>query len=384
MTRSSPAPMGAQAVTTGARALPLLLLASAAQAAPLAALPAPHQAFLHFVETLEEGAPADHPEPAYRYRHELYGEIADWVAERPGVITPLLVGRSAGGAPIWGFRVHDPRPVSSAGSAAAPQKVLVMGGIHALEWVGTEVVVELMDSVVHRPPPGLELVFIPLYNMDGRQRVEDDLLAGRNVYRRGNANNVDLNRDFAHNRSSEAIWKAIIPDRYTVSPGPLSQPETRALDALARAEQFDYAVSMHAFGGFHYFPWAGRWERPPDWQAHLRLGRVMEWGEVEHAYKSRQLSRWGFFFRGLGMEVDHFYAEYGARSFLIEMTRSGLHPLRPGEWSSNFRLYNPPDPAPHAERGMRGLRQLLWFVARPGVADRWDWSEADAERAGPG
>lgn len=339
---------------------------------PLAALLLPMALaspdYAAFVDALQDAAPKEHPEPGYRFRHELHGTIAQWVAERPGVVEPFVIGKTAGGHPIWAFRVGAP------GEEEAEHKVLVMGGIHALEWVGTEVVVELMDSVVHRLPPDMELVFVPLYNVDGRVRVEDDLLAGRDVYRRGNSNNVDLNRDFAHNRSSEAVWRHLIPARYRVSPGPLSQPETRAIDALARAEGFDYAVSMHAFGGFHYFPWAGRWERAPDWEEHLRLGRVMEWGEGAHAYRSRQLSRWGFFFRGLGMEVDHFYAEHGARSFLIEMTRSGLHPLRPKEWSSSFRLYNPVDPAPHAERGMSGLRQLLWFVARPEVADRWDWA----------
>ena len=335
-----------------------------------------HEDYLRFVAELQAAAPPTHAEAAYRFRHELHATIASWVAERPGTITPLVVGQTAGGQTIWGFRVGH------ADATGPPtHKALILGGIHALEWVGTEVVVELMDSTVHRTPPGMELVFVPLYNVDGRLRVEGDLLAGRDIYRRGNQNNVDLNRDFAHNRSSEAIWRHLIPARYRVSPGPLSQPETQALDRLAREERFDYAVSMHAFGGFHYFPWAGRWERIPDWEEHLRLGRVMEWGEVEHAYKSRQLSRWGFFFRGLGMEVDHFYAEYGARSFLIEMTRSGLHPLKPREWSNNFRLYNPPDPAPHAERGMRGLRQLLWYVARPEVADRWS-AETSGARAG--
>ncbi len=326
-------------------------------------LPQAHQDYLQFAEAQPL---APHPEPAYRFQAELHHQLAAWVAQRPGVIRPFEVGQTAGGRTIWGFRVSNP-------TDEITTHVLVFGGIHALEWVGTEVVMDLMDSVVHRPPPGMELVFIPLYNVDGRVRVEGDLMAGENRYRRGNQANVDLNRDFASNRTSEAIWRHLIPKRYTTSPGALSQPETRALTALAAAEQFDYAVSLHAFGGFHYFPWAGRWERPEDWQEFLKLGRVMEWGEVEHAYKSRQLSRWGFFFRGLGMEVDHFYEQYGTRSFLIEMTRSGLHPLKPAEWSNSFRLYNPPDPAPHSQRGMRGIRQMLWFVARPEVADRWDW-----------
>ena len=214
------------------------------------------------------------------------------------------------------------------------------------------------------PVPNVEIVVVPSLNPDGRAKVETDLLAGRNAYRRGNRDNVDLNRDFAVNRTSDAVWKAIIPSRYATSPGALSQPESRALDALAAAEHFDAAVSLHAFGGFIYYPWAGRWERAPDWPEFQRLGLIMQAGMGDHAYKPRQLSRWGFFFRGLGMELDHLYGTYGTRAFLVETTRSGLSPLRPGEWGNHFRLYNPRDPAPHIRRGVGLLRALAGELAR--------------------
>ena len=195
-------------------------------------------------------------------------------------------------------------------------------------------------------------------NPDGRAKVEADLLAGRNAYRRGNEENVDLNRDFAVNREARAIWRHVIPKRYATSPAPLSQPESRALDALTAAERFDVAVSLHAFGGFLYYPWAGLWERPDDWAEFQRLGLVMQSGMGAHAYKPRQLARWGFFFRGHGMELDHLYGTYGTKTFLVEVTRSGLSPFRPQEWGNHFRLYNPVDPAPHRKQGLGMLRAL--------------------------
>jgi hypothetical protein len=199
---------------------------------------------------------------------------------------------------------------------------------------------------------------IPSLNPDGRAKVERDLVEGRNAFRRGNANNVDLNRDFEVNREARAIWRHVIPRRYATSPSPLSQPESRALDALADAERFDVAVSLHAFGGFLYYPWAGRWERPADWKEFHRLGLVMQGAMGAHAYRPRQLSRWGFFFRGHGMEIDHLYGKYGTKAFLVETTRSGIDPLRPGEWKRHFRTYNPRDPARHVREVVDALRAL--------------------------
>jgi hypothetical protein len=296
-----------------------------------------------------------HPEPAYHFAAELHARIAPLVAAKPGVIHPFVVGHTLDDRPIWGFRVSDP-------AAAPTTKLLVFANIHALEWVPSEIAVAFLEEIVARPPRGVEITVLPSLNPDGRAKVEADLLAGRNVYRRGNAANVDLNRDFAVNRTSKAIWKALLPGRYATSPAPLSQPESRALDALAAAEHYDYAVSLHSFGGFIYYPWAGRWERAEDWRTFQELGLVMQEAMGPHAYKPRQLSRWGFFFRGLGMELDHLYGTYGTKAFLVETTRSGLSPLRPREWKNHFRFYNPRDPAPHVREGVRLLRALAWDV----------------------
>lgn len=349
-------------------ALLAALIGSTAAASPA---PLPGPGLSPWWQALAHQPVQPHPEPAYRFVSDLMHELAPLIAERPGVIRPFELGRTVKGRPIWAYRVSDPaRPIT--------QKVLVMGAIHPLEWVSTEVVVDLMAWAVRDPPPGLEIVFIPVLNVDGRVQVEEDLLLGEDRYRRGNANGVDLNRDFAVHREARAIWRHLIPARYSTSPAALSQPETRALDGLAAAEGFDLAISLHAFGGFHYFPWAGDWARPADWEAYLELGRVMQWAEVDHAYKTRQLSRWGFFFRGHGMELDHLYGTYGTKSFLIEMTRSGIS--RASDLGSQFRLYNPRDPAPHSRRGVAGIRALLGLLAQPELSDRW----GDARPAPPG
>ncbi len=330
-------------------------LATAAPLSPAFAADRSPTSTVSYVEWATDQPVVAHPEPAYHYAAELHHAIAPLLATHPGVIQALELGRTTDDRPIWAFRVSNPAETPT-------RKLLVFANIHALEWVPSEIAVAFLAECVAHPPPGVEITVIPSLNPDGRAKVEADLLAGRKAYRRGNVLNIDLNRDFPVNRESPAIWAALIPKRYVTSPAPLSQPESRALDRLAAAERFDVAVSLHAFGGFLYYPWAGRWERPDHWKEFQDLALVMQGGMGAHAYRPRQLSRWGFFFRGLGMEIDHLYGTYGTKAFLVETTRSGLSPLRPAEWTHPFRLYNPLDPARHVREGIRLLRALAWEV----------------------
>lgn len=304
----------------------------------------------------------DHPEPAYHYANDVWHELAPLVAEHPDTIRPFIVGHTVTDQAIWGFRVSPPAEPDG----APRRKLLVFANIHALEWIPTEIALAWLKESALAPPPGVELTVIPILNPDGRAKVEADLLAGRNVYRRGNQRQVDLNRDFEVNRAPRAVWAALLPRRYASSSEALSQPESRALDTLAATEHYDVAVSLHAFGGFIYYPWSGRWARTPDYATYQTLGLRMQGAMGAHAYKPRELSRWAFFFRAQGTELDQLYGRYGTLTFLVETTRSGLSPLRPSEWKTYFRWYNPHDPAPHVTRCVAMLRALAAAVGEPG------------------
>ena len=126
---------------------------------------------------------------------------------------------------------------------------------------------------------------------------------------------------------------------------------------------------MHAFGGYFYAPWAGKWRRPDDHAELVALGREMERAQGPHAYRTRQLSRWGFFFRAHGSEIDHLYGRYGTRAFLIEITRSGFDPRHPiASVREYVRWYNPVRPERHVERTVAALHALI--RARPAEGAR--------------
>ncbi|HMV66786.1 MAG TPA: M14 family metallopeptidase [Myxococcota bacterium] len=298
---------------------------------------------------------ADHPPPeaaedTYVYASDLFADLAARSADRPGV-TVTSLGATTQGRPIWAWQV--------AATGEEERKVLIFAGIHALEWISTEVAAATLRALLDHPREHTSVTVVPLLNPDGRAKVEADLAADRARYRRGNAAGVDLNRDFAVNHDATSLWRRVLPGYHASSPAPLSQPETRALDALADRERFDRAASLHAFGGFFYFPWSGRWERPDDWGRFMALGRAMEEAQGVHAYRTRQLSRWGFFFRAQGSEIDHLYGRYGTLAFLVELTRSGIDPLHPADLRTPFRWYNPRDPEPTLRLGVAAMEALI-------------------------
>jgi murein peptide amidase A len=112
------------------------------------------------------------------------------------------LGRSAGGRPIMAIETGDPD---------ASRRMLVVGCIHGNEPAG----IAIAEQLAHDPPPReLDLWIIPTLNPDG---------VAANT--RGNANGVDLNRNFPFR------WRPLTGIYYS-GPHPLSEPESRIAERL--------------------------------------------------------------------------------------------------------------------------------------------------------
>lgn len=130
------------------------------------------------------------------------GRPADFLGEE-------VIGTSAGGRPITAWHRGTP--------GGTP--VLVIGVIHGTEDAG----LAILDRLGEMPlPDGLDLWLMPAMNPDGFA-----------LRQRGNANGVDLNRNFPHD------WTPIAKPgdwQYSGS-GPASEPETKAYIAFAERVQ---------------------------------------------------------------------------------------------------------------------------------------------------
>jgi protein MpaA len=117
-----------------------------------------------------------------------------------------IIGTSIQGRPLEAFRMGDPKGVT----------VVVIGVIHGNEDAGLLITDQLLEMDV---PRGINLWVVPTVNPDGTA-----------LNQRGNANRVDLNRNFPYN------WAKMGKPGYWQYAGPMraSEPETKAVVAFMR------------------------------------------------------------------------------------------------------------------------------------------------------
>ncbi|MBE0597401.1 MAG: succinylglutamate desuccinylase/aspartoacylase family protein, partial [Desulfuromonadales bacterium] len=120
--------------------------------------------------------------------------------------------------------------------------ILILGGIHGDEYSSVSIVFKWME-ILDRQHPGLyHWKVVPLLNPDGLLRPAP---------RRGNARNVDLNRNFSplgDPGASLRYWQEHTrrdPRRYP-GPMPLSEPETVFVTHLIDEFRPDLIIAVHA------------------------------------------------------------------------------------------------------------------------------------------
>jgi zinc carboxypeptidase len=263
---------------------------------------------------------------------------ASELAERVGGrAEPLVFGRSAGGRPLWAVRV-----------GSGPRRILYLANLHAMEFIGSEVVLALLEHLVAQPIDGVEVWLAPVANPDGRARAEANAAAGRRRFARANENGVDLNRNFAVGFSADYWMHRALPAIYRPGTAPFSEPETAALRDLCAAHPPHAAISFHAFGGWIFHPWACRNDPPPDARRFAEVAGRMA-ACMRRPYRVAQLGRWARWFRAHGAEIDYLYGTHGTLAFLMEVSRGGASAGRPGSWVDPLSWFNPPDPRPDVE-----------------------------------
>ena len=284
---------------------------------------------------------------AYRGYAELLSAI-DTLRERGARVT--TPGKSVEGEPIVRIEI---------GPASSAQRSLILGGIHAMEWIGVETALTLADALLDAPPTRT-VVLYPLMNPDGYKRVEANLRAGRFRFARANANNVDLNRNWpTFFRPKKPFVQRLLPFLGTPGAHPGSEPEVRTvIDELdASKGLFTRAVSLHSFGGMLLLPHGGQFALPPDidvLQAHARKVNA----RLSSPYKITSSSRWvpGQFAHG--MEMDDLHAR-GITPILVECAWGQLSFFKPSTWLHPWRWFNPTNPSQHAVDIGAALRPFL-------------------------
>jgi hypothetical protein len=207
-----------------------------------------------------------------------------------GFAEVVQLGESVAGAPILALHIgHGGRALR------------VLAGHHGDE--SSAVVVALAVAEAYATgavalPADTELWVVPMVNPDG-------VGAGT----RANASGIDLNRNYGWE------WGT---DEPGAGPSPFSEPETRAVRALARARSFDAGLSLHA--GAANLGWVWNWSRdvrPPEEPllASLAEGYAAACGAPDF-----WITNGADWYVTHGDTTDWTYGEWGAYDYTLELT----------------------------------------------------------------
>ncbi len=147
----------------------------------------------------------------------------------------LVLGKTVLGRPIEAVHFAPPS------YARARPPAILFGAIHGDEPVSQLMLERLADELIERPP-GRETWIIPCVNVDGT-------MAGT----RNNANDVDLNRNFA-----STSWGTERRPSYNPGTAAEDQPEAQALVALIDRVGAERLIAVHAT--YRMVNWDGRGE----------------------------------------------------------------------------------------------------------------------------
>lgn len=149
-----------------------------------------------------------------------------------GLHQEMIIGTTVLGRPIEAVHFAAPSYVKKKPPA------ILFGAIHGDEPVTTMILQRLAEELIERPP-GRDTWIIPCLNVDG-------VLAGS----KNNANDVDLNRNFASTN-----WLAAHQPGYKPGITAEDQPETKALVDLIARVGATRLIAVHAT--FRVMNWDG-------------------------------------------------------------------------------------------------------------------------------
>ncbi|HXJ20481.1 MAG TPA: M14 family metallopeptidase [Polyangia bacterium] len=267
------------------------------------------------------------------------------------------VGESVGGRGLWRFDL-------GCRDAGAPA-VLLTALIHGNEVVGS---LALLDVVTRLAGSGVlsaerrRIVVMPIANPDGFAATMDRLRRGLPAWRRGNANGVDLNRNFPPPPASRNRWgwNPLAGSGWRRSPWfrglhALSEPESRAIADVATAVRPSLALAFHSFGQILLHPWA--FDRAPHPRAaeYRALGDAFLNGRAGSEFKVRQAAAW---YPMIGDLDDWLDVTFGTLAFTVEVSRLDRRLLHPRA-TNPFWWANPIDTAAALDQVTPSVLALL-------------------------
>lgn len=285
--------------------------------------------------------------------------------------TETLVGHSVDGRALWRFDLG----CRDAGAAS----VLFTALIHGNEVVGSIALLDVVQQLAGSGALASErrrFVLMPVVNPDGFAATMERLRRNFPAWRRGNANGVDLNRNFPEVLAAgeKRSWNPLSGSSWRRSPWfrgpqPLSEPESRAVAEVAREVRPSLALGFHSFGQLLLHPWACRRGAHPRQAEYRALGDAFLRGRSGSEFRLRQAVSW---YPIVGNLDDWLDATFGTLAFTVEVGRLDARLLHPRA-ANPFWWANPVDPTSALAQVTPSVLGLLAAGARSSAVRTGSW-----------
>ena len=239
-------------------------------------------------------------------------------------------------------------------------RILCSANIHGPEYIAGRVAFGLLRAIVDGDPVAAalrdraEIWVAPCLNPDGYRKTWEAEGRGPLHHLRTNANGVDLNRNFplppgATRRRLPGAGSSE-PGKATYhGPAPLSEPETRHLDALFARAHFHASANLHSFMGT-VIP-AHVVDRPT-FATYRSLCRALAQAQPAHHYRRLSARVLDTF---TGEQEDHQHHTHGCWAVCVETFTFFASYRQHFRAPSTFWRFNPEDPAPWIANDVPGL-----------------------------
>ncbi len=231
----------------------------------------------------------------YHHHADLTTELQQLQSDHPFYVDLTSIGTSVQGRELWTVRVTDPSV-----PAEGKLRVYIDGEHHGNEQLGGELCILLLHHLLEdQTDPRVQQVLretivwvTPMLNPDGNARD-----------RRGNANGIDLNRNypFAHNPGGSR------------GDAPASEPEVQANVAFMEGADLDLYVTMHTGIVRLIHPWSYTYDPAPDQSMYENLTEMSEAHGITYGQASHTL------YVAAGTAKDYGYGALGVPSFTYEV-----------------------------------------------------------------
>lgn len=284
----------------------------------------------------QAGADADDYRNEYFNLDEVLAFYENLRNTYPSIVERVQIGSSRNGEAIWAYRFFNQRDREV---PTPPRNYVMVGGIHAREWISPAVCMhlahKLVDTFLQSETLFSEMLtdkigvwIIPSINPDGyRYSWTNDRYWRKNRRNNGGGSyGVDLNRNFA--KAWGGAGSSGNPGSETYrGPSAFSEPETYGLrDFCQTLPNLKAMIDWHSYGQYILWPWSYTTTPAPD-DAWLRtIGNAMRDSMLAHGGATYEAGQGSVtLYIASGTSKDWFYDVFRAASYTIELRDTGQY-----------------------------------------------------------